>query len=95
MRVHIRMDTVHKIVRRHDGPRIGFAHRNLEWLEVNLPQWPLLNERVNGETVGLLFIANKIWSMLAWIREDVLLSSRTLDGCRNTLLLQSTYVLRS
>lgn len=94
MGIHISVNAVHKVIGCHNGPRIGLSHSNLKRFQIDLPQRPLLNQRVYCQTMRLLLVSNEVWEDLSV--EDVsntFRTLRTLYGGRNALVLQATDVL--
>lgn len=89
------MFAVDQIVRSHNGPRVRLAHGDLERLEVEFSQRPLLDKRVYSQSVGLLLIADEIytgWSAgTACIRDSSM--EQTLDRGCDAFLLQAPDVL--
>lgn len=90
--VHICVDAVDEVVRRHDSPRISLPNSNLERFEINLTKRSLSNERVYRESVGLLLIPNEICQLLA--HPQLHIEKHTLDGRRDTSILKTLDVLR-
>lgn len=60
MLVHICMDAIDKVIRRHDRPWVRLPHSNLKWLEIQLPQGSFPDNRIYRQSVRLLFIPDEI-----------------------------------
>lgn len=69
MVVHVCMDAIDKVVRCHESPGICLSDCNLKGSEVQLPERPFLDERIDCQAVGFLLIAHKIYLVvsLGWV----------------------------
>ena len=93
--VHIGVDAIHQVVRGHERPGLGLADGNLERAQVELAERPLGDDRVDGQPVRLLLVADKVCGWSAPPCPGHFRSKLTLDGGRHALLLEALDVLGS
>lgn len=60
MLVHITMNAVDRIVRRHQRPRLPISDCHLKRTQVQLPEWPLCNSNIHRHAPGFLLIGNVV-----------------------------------
>lgn len=63
--VHICVDTIDEIVRRHDSPGVRFPNSNLKRTKVEFTESSLRELRVHRQSFSLLLVGDKIYSKVS------------------------------
>ena len=61
MLVHICVDAIDQVVRRHYSPRICFSNCDLKRPKIQFTQRSLLYDGVDMESLGFLFVRYEVW----------------------------------